>query len=344
MTMTSRNMFSHRLSWRGVIAGLVVGLVVQLTLIALGLVITALTGITLSGVGIAAAIWLAISVLVAAYLAGLTAVRAGAPSSADNAPGIAAMTKDDATLTGLVTGSLLVLLGTLLGYSALGSVTGAATSALGSVASVVPGLASAVGSGTNQLAQTPAAQNVIGNFTQQDVTDLIAQNSPNLSQQQVTAAGNVVSGIARRAANDLTNVNGINNLSDFVTQRATNIKQALTGPNLITRLERQGLTQPQATEVQNSITNTVNAAEKQVADTTAAAERIARNTASTTGWGWLLAAGLTLLLAILGARSAASGVVAPATVPVDTLKADTVSGTVPVDSLRVDPKNKGNGR
>ena len=305
--MTNRDFLSHRLGWRGIIAGLVVGVVVQFTLIALGTVITALTGITLTGVGIAAAIWLALSVLVGAYAAGLVAVRSNAPATLDGTPGLAAMTKDDATLTGLVTGSALVILSTLWGYNALSSVTGAATNALGSVASVVPAITGAATTGANQLAQTNTGQDIIGNFGQNDVENLIAQASPDLSQQQVSAAGNVVTGIARRAANDLGDLNNVRNIGDFVTQRTTSIKNALTGPQFVTRLERQGLTQAQATEVQTSITDGITAAEKQAADTAAAAERIARSTASTAGWGWLLAAGLMLLLAITGARNAASG-------------------------------------
>lgn len=47
---------SQRLSWRGILAGLVMGVVTTLTLIALGTVITALTGLSLTGVGIAAAV------------------------------------------------------------------------------------------------------------------------------------------------------------------------------------------------------------------------------------------------------------------------------------------------
>ncbi|AWN23977.1 hypothetical protein DKM44_12680 [Deinococcus irradiatisoli] len=305
--MTNRNFLSHRLSWRGVIAGLVVGLVVQLTLIALGTVITALTGITLTGVGIAAAVWLAISVLVAAYAAGLVAVRGSAPATLDGAPGIAAMTKDDATLTGLVTGSLLVLLGTLLGYNALSAATGTATSVLGGVLSGTSSLAGAATAGASQVAQTSTAQNIIGNLNQQDMADLIAQASPDLNDQQVTAAANVVGGIARRAANDLGDLSSVTQLSDFVSKRTDSIKKALTGDQLVTRLQRQGLTQAQAAEVQNSLGQDIDAAQKQLDDTAAATERIARHTASTAGWGWLLAAGLTLLLAVTGARNAASG-------------------------------------
>ena len=315
-------MFSHRLSWPGIFAGLVVGLVVQLTLIALGTVITALTGITLSGVGIAAAIWLALSFLVAAYLAGLVAVRASAPATVEGAPGLAAMTNDDATLTGLVTGSLLVLLGTLLGYSALSSATGAATNAVGSLLGGATALTGAATAGAATAAQMPQGQDIIAGFGQSDVENLVAQASPDLNQQQVSAAGNVVTGILRRASNDLGDLTSVSSIGDFVTKRTDSIKKALTGEQFITRLQRQGLTQAQATEVQTSVTDGIAAAEKQVADTAAAGERIARNTANTAGWGWLLAAGLTLLLAILGARSAASGVV-PRTVSVDSLRADT---------------------
>lgn len=299
--MTNRDFFSHRLNWAGVLAGLVVGLVVQLTLIALGTAITALTGLTLSGVGIAAVIWLALSVLVAAYAAGLVAVRASAPASVDGAPGIAAMTKDDATLAGLVTGSLLVLLGSLLGFNALRGATGTATSALGSLVGGTTATA-----GAAQVAQTPEAQNIIGNFGQQDVADLIAQASPTLDTAQVNAAANVVGGVVRRAASDLGDLGSVTQLGDFVTKRAESVRKALTGDELITRLQKQGLSAPQAAEVRTSVTQSLDAAQKQL-DATAASERIARSAANTAGWGWLLAAGLTLLLAITGARNAASG-------------------------------------
>ena len=56
MTLNADHL-SRRLSWRGILAGLVMGVVTTLTIVALGAVITALTGLTLTGVGIAAAIW-----------------------------------------------------------------------------------------------------------------------------------------------------------------------------------------------------------------------------------------------------------------------------------------------
>lgn len=299
----NRDINSHRLGWRGVLAGIVVGLVSTLTIIALGLVITALTGLTLSGVGIAAAIWTGIAALVGAYLAGLTAVRANAPATrADD--GIAAMTSDDATLTGLVTGSLLVLLTTLFAFNSASRIIGTAGNLLGSAGTLV-GAATGAAANAADGTQLPGLQNYLNNITPNDVEALIAQNTEDLSQEQVSATANVVTGIVRRALNDLGDVD-LNNIGDFAQARVDSVRRALTGPQFVTRLERQGLTTAQATEVQNEITGTVDRIEQQANQAVENAEDAARTAASTAGWGWLLVAGLTLLAAILGARSAAT--------------------------------------
>ena len=52
----------------------------------------------------------------------------------------------------------------------------------------------------------------------------------------------MVSGIITRAINDLgNNLGSVTNLSDFVTNRVNNIQKALSGPEFVTRLKRQGL-------------------------------------------------------------------------------------------------------
>ena len=43
------NPHSRRISWSGILAGLVMGLVTTMAILALGAIITALTGITLAG-------------------------------------------------------------------------------------------------------------------------------------------------------------------------------------------------------------------------------------------------------------------------------------------------------
>lgn len=292
---------SHRLHWGGILAGLVLGLVSTLTIIALGTVITALTGITLTGTGIQAGIWTAIAALVGAYVAGLVAVRASAPSTR-NTDGIAAMTHDDATLTGLVTGGLLVVLTTLFALNSASRLIGAAGNALGNVTGAA---ANAAGAAGDQVAQSGGLQGLLGGVDEDAVVDLIAEGSPNLNQTQVQAAANVVTGIFRRAQYDLGNVNPAN-VGDFASARFNAIKQALTGDQFVTRLTRQGLSQAQAQEVRTSVTGQVNRLEQQATQLAQTAEATARTTARNTGLIWLLAAGLTLLLAVLGARSAAT--------------------------------------
>ncbi|EYB69816.1 hypothetical protein DEIPH_ctg001orf0027 [Deinococcus phoenicis] len=300
MTLNT-DMLSRRLSWRGVLAGLVMGLVSTLTVVALGLVITALTGITLTGTGIQAVIWAAIAALVGAYLAGLTAVRASAPATL-NTDGIAAMTHDDATLTGLVTGGLLVLLTTMFLYNTASTLVGTATNAVGTVASTAAAAGTAAGVGA---AQNGGVQDFVSGINEQDVVDLIAQNSPSLNQTQVQAAANVVTGIFRRAQYDLGNQN-LTNITDFASARVTAIQNALTGQEFVTRLERQGLSNAQAQEVRTVISNEVNRLQKQAQDLANTVEQNARIAARNTGLGWLLTAGLTLLLCVMGARSAST--------------------------------------
>ncbi|UQN05362.1 hypothetical protein [Deinococcus sp. QL22] len=300
---------SHRLSWRGVFAGLVMGLVSTLTIVALGTVITALTGLTLSGVGIAAAIWTAIAALVGAYVAGLTAVRASAPTTR-NSDGIAAMTHDDATLTGLVTAGLLILLSTLFALNSASRLIGTASNVVGNVANAAGNAAGAAGT---EVAQNGGGvTSFLSGINEDDISELIASNSDDLSEEQVDAASNVVTGIFRRAQYDLGQQD-LGNITDFAAARVTAIKNALTGDQFVTRLERQGLSNAQAQEVRTSVTTEVDRLEKQAADVAQAAERTARTAASTAGWGWLLGAGLTLLASIFGARSAATHRVVPVT-------------------------------
>ncbi|MFN4249942.1 MAG: hypothetical protein ACK4GP_02915 [Deinococcus sp.] len=275
------------------------GLVSTLTILALGVVITALTSLTLTGTGIAAAM------LIGAYVAGLVAVRANAPVTR-NTDGIAAMTHDDATLTALVTGGLLVLLSTLFARNSASRLIGTATDMLGNVASTA---ASAAGAAGNQAIQSGGLQNLLSGVNQQDVVDLIAEGSPNLNETQVQAAANVVSGIFRRAQYDLGNVDPAN-ITDFASARVNAIKNALTGEPFVTRLQRQGLSAAQAREVQATITNQVNRLEQQATRLAQTAEAPARTAARNTGLAWLLSAGLTLLLAVLGACNAATNATA----------------------------------
>ena len=310
---------SRELSWRGILAGLVMGTVTTLSILALGTVITAVTGLSLSGVGVAALIWTAIAAMVGAYAAGLTAVRASAPATR-NDDGLAAMTHDDATLTGLLTGGLIVLATSLLALNGVSRLAGTASNIATGVLGTAATATAAAGTGA---AQNSGVQDFLGNINQDDITNLIADNSPNLNKQQVDATANVVGGIVRRTQYDLGNQN-LSSITDFAKARTEAIKQALSGQDFVNRLQRQGLSSAEATEVQTSLNKTVADLEKRADDAAKTAENVARVTARNTGLGWLLASGLTLLASIMGARSAATSrrMLTPS-VPVSSVKTTT---------------------
>lgn len=305
---------SRRLSWSGILAGMVMGLVATLATVALGTIITALTGITLSGVGIAALVWSALAALIGAYVAGLFAVRASAPATM-NDDGLAAMTHKDATLTGMVTAGVLILASTLLAANGAAKLVSGATNVAGTVLGTAATGTAAVGAAA---AQSSTGQSFLGNISPEDVEALIADNSPNLSREQVHATSNVVSGIIRRTQYDLGNQD-LSSVTDFAKARTDAITKALSGQQFVTRLEREGLSESEAQEVQKTLNDTVTRMQAQAQRAAQAAEDSARAAARTTGLSWLIGSLLTLLATVMGARSAATERRAPA-VPVRDLR------------------------
>ena len=190
------------------------------------------TASSLSNFGTRTIIWTTLTVLISAYMAGYTAVRAGNQGLASRGH-----------FTGLMTGMLMTLALTLF----LSDLVGSATSAIGSVASRAASVTAAAANPGTQI----AASSLLGSLNPGTLGQIISDASPKLSQAQSTAAANVVSGIITRAINDLgNNLGSVTNLSDFVTNRVNNIQKALSGPEFVTRLKRQGLSQAQAQATQ----------------------------------------------------------------------------------------------
>ncbi|UFA50913.1 hypothetical protein [Deinococcus radiophilus] len=291
---------SQRLRWSGILAGLVMGAVTTMSLLALGTVVTSLTGLSLTGTGIQALIWVALSALAGAYAGGLTAVRASAPATYDHD---AAMTHDDAGLTGLVTGGLLVLAFTWMLTSGIGSLLGLAGNITGAAASGAVAAGTAAGGAASQ---SPTVQDFVSGIQAEDIEYLIADNT-DLTNEQTAATSDVVAGVFRRATNNLGAVN-LTNVDDVTRSRVQYIQEELRGPQFVTRLEREGLTPAQAQDVQNEISQEVDRLQQQAAETAQAAEETARRAGTYAGLGWLIPAGLILLASRLGAHSAAGGV------------------------------------
>ena len=282
-----------RVNWPGVLAGLLAGVTLLVVLGTLGVAFGLSTANSLGSFGTGAIIWTALTVLISAYLAGYTAVRAGNQGLASRGQ-----------FTGLVTGMLMTLALTLFLSNLVSGLVGSATSAIGSVASgaAAAGSAAAANPGTQN-----AASSLLGSLNPDTLGQIIGDASPELSQAQSTAASNVVSGIITRASNDLgNNLGNITNLSDFVTNRVNNIQKALSGPEFVTRLKRQGLSQAQAQATQTAIVDQAKQVQQQATQAAETTARIARQAATSAAWGSLLAAGLIIGAATFGGNQAAS--------------------------------------
>ena len=282
-----------RVNWPGVLAGLLAGVTLLVVLGTLGVAFGLSTANSLGSFGTGAIIWTALTVLISAYLAGYTAVRAGNQGLASRGQ-----------FTGLVTGMLMTLALTLFLSNLVSGLVGSATSAIGSVASraAAAGSAAAANPGTQN-----AASSLLGSLNPDTLGQIIGDASPELSRAQSTAAANVVSGIITRASNDLgNNLGNITNLSDFVTNRVNNIQKALSGPKFVTRLKRQGLSQAQAQATQTAIVDQAKQVQQQATQAAETTARIARQAATSAAWGSLMAADLIIGAATFGGNQAAS--------------------------------------
>ena len=173
------------------------------------------------------------------------------------------------------------------------------------------GAATATAAAGTAVANNPGTQDVAGSLlfglNADSIGQIIGDASPGLSEAQSTVAAKVVSGIMTRASasNDLgSSIGNVANLSDFVTNRVNNIQKTLTGDQFVARLQRQGLTQTQAT--QTAIVTQAKQIQQQATDATAAAAKIARQAAITAAWGSLLAAVLIIGASTFGGNRAAN--------------------------------------
>ena len=289
--LVERGTIMQRISWTGILAGLVVGVVTQLALTALGVALGAATIDTARGLAIGTIAWLAVSLAISAFLAGLTAARAAGY-----------LTPAQGRFNGLITGMLLTLGLTLFSYNAL---LGGVRNMLG-FAQTTGNAAVAAGSSANNaglggaFAQSGPGQQLIAGLTdEQELAQTIAENEPDLSQEQALAAARVTRSVVSNAVNSI-DFSNLSNLNDVVPRRLDAVQEALSGPDFVARLQRQGLSQAEAQETARVISERAQTLRQQADQTLAATERIARRTASTAAWSWLLAAGLILLFTTLG--------------------------------------------
>lgn len=330
--MTPSYFPQRRPSWRGVVAGLVMGLIVVMAMIALALVLSSLLPFDLKGSSIAGGIYAAITALVSAYVAGYFAIKYSAPEAlfGDGTD----IDPKDATLTGMLTGALIILLTTFFAMSSATSILSTAGNVVGSTVSTVAktaattatvgATAAGAASQSNSVQQKAEEvyQRVSGDISKEDVQAMVAKNTQNLNQQQIAAVSNVIKDMFDQTKTqvnnmDFTDLNTWRNIDVYAKERMASIEETLKGPEIITRLQQQGLTQTQALEVRTEVQQSFNeykvkteqyiAEAKQMAEQRMQqAEDVARKTALYTGLFWLISALLTFIASTIGAKNAAA--------------------------------------
>jgi hypothetical protein len=300
---------ARRLGWGGILGGVLAGIFTYVCLLLLGVAVgfIGLESASLGGIATGAVIWLAVSLAIASFLAGLTAARA-----------VGDLTPARGRFNGLLVGILLMMVMSLFtinivtrGVSALtnlaGSVVGTAASAAGNAAGAadanggVGGILESLGVGNEYQA-------LVSGFNEEELTQLIAEASPELNETQVAAAVSVVSEELQAAGRNIgNNLADISSLDEIVTRQADNVQTALSGEEFVQNLVGEGLSDTQAQEVATVINERVTEARQQIQETATAvrtrAEELAEaaaRTAARAAWIWLLLAGITIGFAVLG--------------------------------------------
>ena len=165
-------------------------------------------------------------------------------------------------------------------------------------------------------------QRVSGDISEEDIQAMVAKNTQNLNEPQIAATSNVIKDMFAQTKSqvsdmDFTDLNTWRNIDVYAKQRMEAIETMLKGPELITRLEQEGLTEAQAIEVRTEVQQSFNeykvkteqyiAEAKQTAEQKIQqAENVARKTALYTGLFWLISALLTFIASMVGAKNAAA--------------------------------------
>ncbi|MER3553366.1 MAG: hypothetical protein C4331_03185 [Meiothermus sp.] len=290
-----------RIHWGGIFAGVLAGVVTYVALLVLGLAVGLLSagtaGVDLGSLAIGGLIYIVIITAFSAYLAGVTTARAAG-----------FLTPAQGRFNGLLTGMLMLILSTLVVSNVLSRGINTATNVAGSVLNAG---AQAVGAAANSPGGLQGTANSVGlgqqyqalvsGFDRNELVDVIAQAVPELNQQQVGAAADVVSSVINNAARNISNnLGNLSNLGAVVGRQLDNVSQALQGPDFVSRLQRRGLSQAQAQEVAQVIQQRFSEARTQTQQTIDEVSRTAARAASTAAWIWLLTAGLILGLAAFG--------------------------------------------
>lgn len=305
----TRVVASSRVSWGAIFAGALIALVVELVLSLVG----AGTGLSAaapvqhdspdaSTYGMAAAIWWAVSSVLALFAGGWVAGHlAGAPG------------RTDAMLHGLIMWGLASLLGAYLVASAVSAVVRGGASAVGTVAGAAgSGLAAAAGPAADEAKKQLQANGITLDSVKSQASALLAQTGkpglqPGAIQEQAKGAADQLNQATQNQANggtgeDIQTVaqriiaSGTTTVQQADREALVNVVVARTG---VSRLEAEQRVDAWITQYQQAVANLAQAKAQAEQKAREAADTAAR-AAAKAAWGSAIALALGAIAAGLG--------------------------------------------
>ena len=131
----------------------------------------------------------------------------------------------------------------------MSTATNAVSSAAGAVSNATNNSGGVQGV-LNNLGLGDIYQSISSGLNEEELTQLISDAEPSLSEAQVSAAAGTVGNVVRLAGRNITqNLDNLSDIGGVVNRQVESVTQALSGPEFVARLQSRGLSQAQATEV-----------------------------------------------------------------------------------------------
>ena len=301
---------AKRISWGAVFAGAVLALVIQLalSLLGLGIGLGTIDPLTeqdpMAGIGIGAAIWWVISMLVSLYLGASVASRlAGMPRPTDG------------LLHGLLTWSVVTLMTFYLLTTAVGRIIGGVTGVAGrALSGVGSGLAAVAPEAGDAIKKELKEQGIDLNNVKQQARLLLRQTgkaelSPENIERQAKAAGRDAKAEAGQSAtNPQAADDNLDELIDRLGSKAENIGNAAdrdAAVNVV--MKRTGKSRAESEQIVDNWIATAKQAQAKFAEAKVKAEAAAREAGDKAAAALSKAALMAALGLGLGAAAAAFG-------------------------------------
>jgi hypothetical protein len=301
---------TKRISWGAILAGAVLALVIQLalSLLGIGIGLGTIDPLTeqnpMAGIGVGAAIWWVVSMLVSLYLGATVASRlAGMPRPTDG------------MLHGLLTWSVVTLLTFYLLTTAVGRIIGGVTGVAGrALSGVGSGIAAVAPEAGEAIKGELKAQGVDLSDVKQQARLLLRQTgkaelSPeNLERQAKTAGRDAKNEAGQSAANPQAADDNFDALIDRLSSKAENIGNAADRDAAINVvMKRTGKSRAESEQIVDNWISTAKQAQAKLAEAKVKAEATAREAGDKAAAGLSKAALMMALGLGLGAAAAAFG-------------------------------------